>query len=340
MKKGNLFASLSLLLPVVAFMLVSAYGVAATQTPDRQAYDVRQLSRVDSIMADSAFADSAALADSALLVAQRDSALEADRRRRISEMGTKITPVASDDQAPLKPTLHYYDKHGNPLQEPVLFLAQLDTVKKVRSGPVYPLLNSVSVGANLFDAVMLAFGQKHASFDLWADLSLHNWFFPVVEVGMGWADNHPLDANYHYKSRPALYGKIGINYNFLYKSDPAYQFYLGLRAGFSHFSYDITGVTVNSPYWQESQTIDILNQKASVFYGEALAGLKVKLFRNLSMGWNVRVHFKMHSSQPSNSNPWFIPGYGTSGLIGASFSLIYTLPLGHKAQTAEDTETK
>lgn len=110
----------------------------------------------------------------------------------------KITPVESDDKRPPSPTLHYYDKHGDPLEEPVLFLAELDTVKKAQSKPVYPLLNSVSVGANFFDAVMLAAGQKHASFDLWADLSLHNWFFPVLEAGVGFADNQPDDGNFHY----------------------------------------------------------------------------------------------------------------------------------------------
>ncbi len=56
----------------------------------------------------------------------------------------KITPVDKDPTKPRQPVLHYYDKHGEPLDEPVLFLADLDTVAKVKSGPVYPLLQSVS----------------------------------------------------------------------------------------------------------------------------------------------------------------------------------------------------
>lgn len=328
MKRIGSFSQLCALLPVLALLLTAFCAVASyvREVPD----SLRQLpagaSDLDSLSADSATLRTDSLAVSA------DSVASAARSRRSSDFGNSITPVVSDDKAPAKPILHYYDKHGNPLKEPVLFLAELDTVTKVSSGPVYPLLNSVSVGANFFDAVMLAFGQKHAGFDLWADLSLYNWIFPVVEVGMGWANNHPVDANFSYKGKPSLYGKIGLNYNFLYKSDPAYQFFIGLRAGYSHFTYDIEGVTVYSPYWQESQTIDILGQKASVFYGEALAGLKVKIYRNLSMGWSVRVHFKIHSSQPANSIPWYIPGYGTSGLLGATFSLIYTLPFRHTRQ--------
>ena len=45
----------------------------------------------------------------------------------------KITPVDTDPTKPPQPVLHYYDKHGNPLEEPVLFLADLDTVTNVKS---------------------------------------------------------------------------------------------------------------------------------------------------------------------------------------------------------------
>ncbi len=44
----------------------------------------------------------------------------------------KITPVESDDEAPQKPVLHYYDKHGEKLETPVLYLAELDTATTVR----------------------------------------------------------------------------------------------------------------------------------------------------------------------------------------------------------------
>lgn len=246
----------------------------------------------------------------------------------------KITPVESDDKRPPAPTLHYYDKHGEPLEEPVLFLAELDTVKKAQAKPVYPLLNSVSVGANFFDAVMLAAGQKHASFDIWADLSLHNWFFPVLEAGVGFADNHPDDRNFHYKGKPSFYAKVGLNYNFLYKSNPDYQVFLGLRAGVSHFRYDITDITVNSPYWDQSNRFSILDQRATTVFGEALAGVKVKIVGNFSMGWTFRYKFKLHSGKGSESTPWFVPGYGT-GNIGATFSLIWNIPLSRRKPEAD-----
>lgn len=238
----------------------------------------------------------------------------------------KITPVDNDPNKPKQPTLHYYDKHGNPLQEPVLFLAETDTVTGVKPGPVYPLLYSASVGFNFFDGIMSFFGQKHSSYDISASLSLHNWIEPVIELGIGFADNKPENGNFHYKSKPSFYGRIGANYNFLYKSNPDYQFYLGLRFGYTNYRYEITDVTISSDYWGQTNHFSIMDQKAQAFYGQAVAGLKVKIWKWFSLGWSVRYGFKIKESMGSNSNPWFIPGYGTRAL-SASFSLIYTIPI-------------
>lgn len=241
----------------------------------------------------------------------------------------KITPVDNDPTKPKQPTLHYYDKHGDPLEEPVLFLSDLDTVKNVKPGPVYPLLYSATVGVNFFDGVMLMAGQKHASFDVSASLSLFNWIEPVIECGIGIADSHPEEGNYRYKGKPSIYGKIGFNYNFLYKSNPDYQIYLGLRAGFTSFKYDITDITINSEYWDQSNHFSILSQKSHSTYGQAVLGIRVNLWKGISMGWSFRYGMIFKTKTASNSTPWFIPGYGTNA-ASATFSLNYTIPINTK----------
>ena len=238
----------------------------------------------------------------------------------------KITPVDKDPNKPPQPTLHYYDKHGNQLEEPVLFMSELDTVTGTKPRAVYPLLYSANIGFNFFDGIMSIFGQSHSSYDLQASVSLFNWIEPIVEVGMGFADNHPETGNFRYKGKPSFYGKLGFNYNFMYKSNPDYQVYLGLRCGYSAFNYEITDVTINSNYWGQTNNFTIADQHANAFYGQVLAGLKVKIWKALSLGWNLRYGFKMKTTNGSNSIPWFIPGYGT-GALSASFSLIYTIPI-------------
>ncbi len=65
--------------------------------------------------------------------------------------------------------------------------------------------------------------------------------------------------------------------------------------------------------------------KASAVYGEVLAGIKVKIVGNFSLGWNARYHMKFKVSSKSSSSPWFIPGYGATSPF--SFSLFSHLAL-------------
>ncbi len=245
----------------------------------------------------------------------------------------KITPVDIDDQKP-QITMHYYDKHGNALEEPVRFLAVLDTVTKPKSKPLYPLLNGASIGLNFGDAIFMACGQKYGGFDIWADMSLFNWFFPVVEFGVGFADSTPLKNNYTYKTSPSFYTKIGVNYNFMYKSDPAYQLFAGLRVGFSSFKYDVDNITISDDYWQETEHLSLRGLRASAVYGEFLIGIKVKIVGNFSLGWNGRYHMKFKVNSKSSSTPWYIPGYGANSPFSVAVSAIYSF--GQKKRDPEE----
>lgn len=255
------------------------------------------------------------------------ASLEADAQ---SNKGT-ITPVDSDDDAPRKPVLHYYDKHGEKLETPVLYLAELDTAKSVRPSSPYPFYNGFTVGVNFGDAIFSLLGQKHYSYDVNAMISLHNWFFPVVEAGIGWGDHTEKGGLYHVKAKPSFYGKVGLNYNFLYKSKPDYMAYLGLRFGFSRNSWDVTEtksvetdsgdaggdsgdgeVSVKSESQDTEQITTFSSENCTSIFGEIVAGLKVKIAGPFSLGWSVRYRLGLHNSH--NAAPWFVAGYGTGGL--------------------------
>ena len=228
-----------------------------------------------------------------------------------SNKGT-ITPVDSDDEAPQKPVLHYYDKHGERLETPVYYLAELDTVTSTRPSSPYPLINGFTVGVNFGDAVMSLIGQKHHSYDVSFMMSFHNWFFPVIEAGIGWGDHSENDGKLLIDAKPSFYGKIGLNYNFLYKSNPAYMAYLGLRFGFSSHRWDQTETRTQGEEGSETMVTEFSRLSCVSTYGEVLAGLKVKIVGPFSLGWNVRYRLGLHNSK--KAEPWFVPGYGTGPL--------------------------
>lgn len=261
------------------------------------------------------------------------SSSESELQTSSQKHRANITPVDIDPGKPSDPIMHYYDKHGNPLQTPVRFYLETDTISTPKAASPYPLYSGFNIGVNFADAIMMATGQKYAGFDIWADVSLHNWFFPTIEAGLGFAKSTPENGNFTYRGKLSPYFKVGLNYNFMYKSNPDYNVFLGLRAGFSPYSYEITDISVTSDYWHQTADFNIPTQHAFSIYGEALVGLKVKIWKFIAMGWTFRYHFKIHthnSSTPGGTTPggepWYIPGYGTNSPVNFTFSLIFSFP--------------
>lgn len=205
---------------------------------------------------------------------------------------------------------------------------QCDSLKSKRMQ--YPKLTSLIFGANIWDPVMRILGQKYGGIDFSAELSLWNRFIPIVEVGAGWADNTPEDMNFTYKGKLSLYGKLGASYNFKFNNSPDYVALLGFRAGYSNFGYEIRNIRLQNGYWNQSQTIDILNQRSHALWGEFALSIRVKIYRNISAGWALKYHFLFNHKTNENSEPWYIPGYGTrTSRISGGLSVFYTLPFSH-----------
>lgn len=193
----------------------------------------------------------------------------------------------------------------------------------------YPLFHALSVGVNVWDPLMRAFGQHHGIADAWVELSLHNRYKPIFEIGLGTAKDKPSGMNFTYRSPLGVFFKIGANYNFFFNSNPDYSLFAGARYGFAPFSFAVDDVTVNSPYWDETATFNIPSQRVTAGWFELNLGLRVKLWGPISAGWTFRYKQILHESKTPYGKPWYIPGYGTRTAVGGSFSIIYTIPIDH-----------
>ena len=138
----------------------------------------------------------------------------------------KVTPVASTDE--LKPVTKEELKEIR-RQEKLKFLRtdsltldslRRDSIERASKRVYRPTLMGVTLGVNFWGPLLRALGQDYGDGDVWAAVNIRNRYIPVAEVGFGQADCSPEDGNFTYKSKLALYGKIGMNYNFLYAKDP------------------------------------------------------------------------------------------------------------------------
>ena len=209
---------------------------------------------------------------------------------------------------------------GVQAKKSVIVNAQGDTVRHL-----HPKFNGITIGADLASPVMNLIGQKYGNYEMSIDAGFYNRFYPIYEFGISYADEVPDGGNYRYKVSPSFYNRVGINYNILYNKDIPGMLYVGLRYGFSFANYELTDITVSSPYWEETQTgLSIPKSTSVAHWGELLLGLQVKLYKGLMMGWNVRYKLLFADSQRGDAKQWIIPGFGKSNSpLGFSFTINY-----------------
>lgn len=208
-------------------------------------------------------------------------------------------------------------------------------------GNIYPLWDAVQVSVDVWPAVNRAFRSGHGIAGIGAQLSIHNRYFPSIEAGLSSARKTPDGMNFSFRSPLSTYFKIGMDYNFMYNSNPDYKIFAIVRYGLATFDYRFTDVTLGSSYWDTSEAIDFPWRHSTTGYVEVGAGLQVKLIGPLSAGWSFRYHRVVHHSAQPNGSPWAIPGYGaTSGSLGITLSLTYTIPLHELIVSNNDEKNK
>lgn len=269
--------------------------------------------------------------------------LSVSAQRRVSPVNTVSTatqPVNENknDTARINARLrasmaHYHDENGNIIYvDTVTGKEWRDTLAVEKRKPMkFPLLHAVSLGLDIWNPVMRAFGQKHGLVSFSGTVSLHNRYLPTFEVGLGQAKNTPDDNNFTYRSPLSVYFKIGGDYNFMYNGNPDYQMSASVRYGFAPFSFSVENVTIDSPVWGNPQHPSIPSQNVTAGWLEVGLALRVKLVGPVSAGWRVFFHTLLHESSCTYGKPWYIPGYGTrKGALSGSFSIFYTIPLPHR----------
>lgn len=270
-------------------------------------------------------------------------AFSAQAQRRINPVtpppptqGTKKEVKEEFDKSRLTETK---DSQGNVvLVDTVTGTEYIDSTALVAPvGNIYPLMHAVTVGVDIWDPVMKIIGTEYGGISFWGELSLHNRFKPVFEFGLSSADIHPDGMNYTFKSPMAPFFKLGMNYNIFYNSNPAYQLLFGLRYAFTPYKWRIENAQPNNTYWQ-TEPFSIPQQNATTGYLELIASIKVQIFKNISMGWQVKYHSVLHQSKNKYGEPMYIPGFGKRGTpIAGGFSIMYTLPLNKKTAPKVNT---
>lgn len=265
-------------------------------------------------------------------------------QRRITPVGEPEIPrKATVTEAPVQTVMpHAHDSLGNViLIDTIAGTVDTIAVAKPQKKMIYPTIYNLAVGVDIWNPVMRIFGQQYGLASAWAELNMHNRYFPYFEFGLDNANDKPDNGNFTFKVKTAPFFKIGAGYNIFYNSNPDYQLKFGVRYGFTRFTYEVADVTVTDSYWGESAHFSMPQQSVTAGYIEIGVSVKVKIYRNFAMGWALKYHSVVHQSDVVGGDPMIIPGYGNrNGSFTGGFSLIYTLPLHRGTPSATEPSSE
>jgi hypothetical protein len=206
------------------------------------------------------------------------------------------------------------------------------TIKKDRYG--------IRVGADLFKLSRGFYDKNYKGIELVADYRLTKTYYAAAEIG---SENKTTADDRLNSTTKGTYLKVGFDYN-AYKNwlDMENIISIGLRGGFSTFNQELNSYKIYNanPYWGEMASKPSGEKFGGLTAGwiEVVAGMKVKVYNNIFVGFSLRMNTLVFDKKPSaNFENLYIPGFNRTyaGNFGAGFNytVTYFVPLYKKTIT-------
>ena len=147
--------------------------------------------------------------------------------------------------------------------------------------------------------------------------------------------------NYNYLSS-GIFLKAGTDFNLLKPemSSGKYWAGIGLRYGLSIFNSETPSLETQN-YWGSSTT-SVPKRSSVGHFLEVAPGVRTELFKNLSIGWSLRLRLLISGGGGKDLRPIYFPGFGNSGKrvnAGVNYYIIWSIPFKtKKVITIPETE--
>jgi Domain of unknown function (DUF6048) len=212
-------------------------------------------------------------------------------------------------------------------------------VKKDRYG--------VRVGADLYKLTRGLYDSNYKGIELVGDYRLTKKYYIAAELG---SEDKTTEDDRLNTTTKGTYLKVGFDYN-AYENwlDMENIISIGLRGGFSTFNQELNSYKIYNPnpYWGELPWVASGKTYNGLTAGwiEVVAGLKVKVYNNIFVGFSLRMNTLVYDKKPSNDfENLYIPGFNRTynGNFGAGFNytVTYFVPLYKKTVKSKEVIKK
>lgn len=166
------------------------------------------------------------------------------------------------------------------------------------------LPSGLRIGTDIISHAKSQFQNNFNGWEVQADVDFGRYFL-VGEYGTWGRTFQPENGLY---SNDGTYWRAGVDVNFLLKDPERNMFFLGARYGRSKFSEQYNITMMDSVWGSFTQTY--VNTNVPARWLELTAGLKVKIWKMIWMGYTGRFKFGLKHGHTPTMLPHDIPGYG------------------------------
>ena len=192
--------------------------------------------------------------------------------------------------------------------------------------------SSIKLGADPGTLGYMLFSEKRGFFEAEADIDIDRFF---IVGNYGFSDYLLDEPTYRYESNGS-YLRLGADINFMHQDPNLNIAFFGLRYASSSFDekldYNTQAVIQSETGWPNTQeTVTNTNAKASWF--EMVTGMKIRVVKQLYMGFTLRYKLFMKVRQVEELRTYYVPGFGknvSSSAFGFNYYISYRLPFRKK----------
>ena len=204
--------------------------------------------------------------------------------------------------------------------------ASPDSIRKPYQEPIDWRPSRIRFGVDIANLTNSLIDPDISSFEGMAEIDFGNWYF-VAETG---SKTILRGVDYAYKS-VGDYWRVGADVNMIPSSPGRHVLSVGFRYGRSHFDEQL---------FDPTQGIRVNNANINASWIELTSGLRMKLWRQLYLGYQLRLRgFKSLSDESGDLQTYDIPGFGrnkksgtsvTRGGFGFNYYVYWTIPFRDK----------
>ena len=196
------------------------------------------------------------------------------------------------------------------------------------------LPTGIRVGTGVINMIRTSANSDLTELTFIADIDFYRYFW---NVEWGRFEITRADGTNALYSVEGSYFRFGPEINFLKKDPEKNALFFGLRYARASFDDKLTYTSASGFF--DNDPLEVSNNGLAADWYEMVTGLKVKIWKNLWMGYTARFKFGVDTFERNELIPHDIPGYGRADQRSAwdfNYWIMFRIPIRKPQQSVLD----